>query len=77
MFMRHGQADNNVKRILVGRHIESHLTKFGQKQVAETAKYLKNVPVQKVYVSPVTRTVETAKIVCKTLAMDYEIDGFL
>jgi 2,3-bisphosphoglycerate-dependent phosphoglycerate mutase len=74
IFMRHGQADNNVNRILVGRYIESHLTEYGKQQVADTSKYLKNVPIEKVYVSPVTRTVETAKIVCKVLGMNYEID---
>jgi len=72
--MRHGQADNNVNRILVGRYIESHLTEYGKQQVADTSKYLKNVPIEKVYVSPVTRTVETAKIVCKLLGMSYEVD---
>ncbi|MFL6397456.1 MAG: histidine phosphatase family protein [Nitrososphaeraceae archaeon] len=74
ILMRHGQADNNVKRILVGRHIESHLTEYGKKQVADTTKYLKNIPIQKVYVSPVIRTIETAKIVCKILELDYQID---
>ena len=72
--MRHGQADNNVNRILVGRYIESHLTEYGKQQVADTSKYLKNVAIEKVYVSPVTRTIETAKIVCKLLGMSYEID---
>ena len=74
IFMRHGQADNNVNRILVGRYIESHLTEYGKQQVADTSKYLKNVTIEKVYVSPVTRTVETAEIVCKLLGMNYEID---
>jgi 2,3-bisphosphoglycerate-dependent phosphoglycerate mutase len=74
ILMRHGQADNNVRRILVGRHIESHLTEYGKKQVADTAMYLKNIPIKKVYTSPVIRTVETAKIVCRTLEVDYEID---
>ena len=72
--MRHGQADNNVNRILVGRHIESHLTKYGKQQVSDTAKYLKNMPIEEVLVSPVIRTIETAKIVCKTLGMNYKID---
>jgi 2,3-bisphosphoglycerate-dependent phosphoglycerate mutase len=74
IFMRHGQADNNVNRVLVGRYIESHLTEYGKQQVADTAKYLKNVPIEKVYVSPVIRTVETARIVCKVLGINYEID---
>jgi probable phosphoglycerate mutase len=72
--MRHGQADNNVNRVLVGRYIESHLTEYGKQQVADTANYLKNVPIEKVYASPVTRAVETAKIVCKTLDLNYQID---
>jgi 2,3-bisphosphoglycerate-dependent phosphoglycerate mutase len=74
IFMRHGQADNNVNRVLVGRYVESHLTEYGKQQVADTAKYLKNVPIEKVYVSPVIRTVETARIVCKVLGINYEID---
>jgi 2,3-bisphosphoglycerate-dependent phosphoglycerate mutase len=74
IFMRHGQADNNVNRILVGRYIESHLTEYGKQQVLDTAEHLRNLPIEKVYVSPVIRTVETAKIVCKTLGMNYEVD---
>ncbi|MFZ0510103.1 MAG: histidine phosphatase family protein [Candidatus Nitrosopolaris sp.] len=72
--MRHGQAENNVNRVLVGRHIESHLTDYGRQQVEDTTRYLQNVPIEKVYVSPVTRTVETAKIVSKILGISYEID---
>jgi probable phosphoglycerate mutase len=72
--MRHGQADNNVNKILVGRHIESHLTEFGKNQVLDTAKYLKEISIDKVLVSPVVRTVETAEIVCGYLGVSYEID---
>ncbi len=72
--MRHGQAENNVSRVLVGRHIEAHLTEQGKQQVADAAKQLKSVQIDRVYVSPVIRTVETAQIVCKTLGMNYEID---
>ncbi|AFU59483.1 putative 2,3-bisphosphoglycerate-dependent phosphoglycerate mutase [Candidatus Nitrososphaera gargensis Ga9.2] len=74
IFMRHGQAENNVSRILVGRHIESHLTSQGRQQVADAAKQLKSIPIDKIYASPVIRAVETAQIVCETLGMDYEID---
>jgi probable phosphoglycerate mutase len=72
--MRHGQAENNVNKILVGRHIESHLTEYGRQQVEDTAWYLQKVQIEKVYVSPVTRTIETAKIVSKILGISYEID---
>ena len=72
--MRHGQAENNVSRTLVGRHIESHLTSQGKDQAADVAKQLKSIPIDKVYVSPVIRAMETAQIVCEILGMDYEID---
>ena len=75
IFMRHGQAESNVGRILAGRHMESHLTEQGRQQVVDSAKQLmKNIAIEKVYVSPVTRTVETAQIVCQILATDYVID---
>ena len=74
IFMRHGEADNNVNRILVGRHIESHLTEYGRQQVRDTANYLKEIQVDKVFVSPVIRARETAEIVCDVINLDYEID---
>ena len=74
IFMRHGEADNNVNRILVGRHIESHLTEIGRQQVRDTANYFKEILVDKVFVSPVIRARETAEIVCDIINLDYEID---
>jgi probable phosphoglycerate mutase len=75
IFMRHGQAESNLNRILAGRHMESHLTEHGRQQVMDSAKQLmKNIAIEKVYVSPVIRTVETAEIVCQILGTDYVID---
>lgn len=74
IFMRHGQADNNVNRILVGRHVESHLTEQGRRQVEYAAKDLNDIQIDRVVVSPVIRAVETAEIVCKELGLNYEID---
>ena len=74
IFMRHGQAENNVKKILVGRHLESHLTEEGRVQAQDTAQYLKKLSISKIYTSPVTRTVETASIVSQVLNLDYQID---
>ncbi|HZA64667.1 MAG TPA: histidine phosphatase family protein [Nitrososphaeraceae archaeon] len=75
--MRHGQADNNVNRVLVGRHLESHLTEQGKMQVKDTARLLKSMSISKIYSSPVTRTIETAQIVGEELGLDYEIDDRL
>ena len=75
--MRHGQADNNVNRVLVGRHLESHLTEQGKMQVKDTARLLKSMSISKIYSSPVTRTIETTQIVGEELGLDYEIDDRL
>jgi len=74
IFMRHGQAYNNVKRLLVGRNLESHLTELGRKQVKQSSELLKTIPIHKIYSSPVIRTVETAEIASDTLGLDYELD---
>jgi 2,3-bisphosphoglycerate-dependent phosphoglycerate mutase len=75
IFMRHGQAESNVNRVLAGRTLESHLTDLGRRQVIESANQLmKNIAVEKVYVSPVIRTIETAQLVCDILGTDYVID---
>ena len=74
VFVRHGEADNNVKRLLVGRHIESHLTECGIQQVKDTGQHLRKFKIDKVYVSPVTRAIETAKIICDINHLEYETD---
>ena len=57
------------------RHMESHLTVDGRQQVMDSSKQLmKNIAIEKVYVSPVIRTVETAQIVCQILGTEYVID---
>ena len=55
--------------------MESHLTEYGRQQVVDSTKQLmKNIAIEKVYVSPVTRTVETAQIVCQILGTNYVVD---
>ena len=64
-----------MNRILAGRHMETHLTEYGRQQVVDSAKQLiKNIAIEKVYTSPVIRTVETAQIVCQILGTEYAID---
>lgn len=75
--MRHGQAGNNVKRILAGRELEFHLTDLGREEVIDTARVLKDANIKRVYSSPITRARETAEIVCKELSLDYTIDDRL
>lgn len=74
VFVRHGESDNNVKRLLVGRHIESHLTECGIQQANDTGQHLKKLKIDRVCVSPVTRAIETAKIICQINQLGYQVD---
>ncbi|HEY7080709.1 MAG TPA: histidine phosphatase family protein [Nitrososphaeraceae archaeon] len=74
ILMRHGEAENNVNRTLVGRHLESHLTSLGRQQASEAALLIQDIPIKKIYASPVIRTIETAEIVSKILGISYDID---
>ena len=74
IFMRHGQAYNNVKKLLVGRNLESHLTDLGREQVQQSGQMLSTIAIDKIYASPVIRTVETAEIVSNILNMPFEED---
>lgn len=74
IFMRHGQAYNNVEKLLVGRHLESHLTDIGRIQVRKSSEYLKDIDIHKIYTSPVIRTIETSEIVSNNLNIPFEID---
>jgi 2,3-bisphosphoglycerate-dependent phosphoglycerate mutase len=74
IFMRHGQANNNVKKLLVGRNLESHLTDLGRDQVINTSQILATIDIHKIYSSPVIRTVETAEIVSNIIDIPFEKD---
>ena len=74
IFLRHGQAENNVKRILAGRTDGIHLTKTGIKQAERIAEYLKPLDISAIYSSPIERASHTAKIVAENNSMDCELD---
>lgn len=59
-FIRHGETDNNRNHILQGRAVNSSINENGKIQADEIAEALKNVPIQKVVVSSLIRTLETA-----------------
>lgn len=60
--LRHGQTDYNKNGIFQGRNNIS-LNEEGIKQITETSKELKKIKFDKIYVSPLKRTIETAKII--------------
>ena len=77
IFLRHGQAENNVKRILAGRTDGVPLTKEGLEQSERIAKYLKPLNISAIYSSPIERAKHTAEIVAKHNSLNYELDSRL
>ncbi len=74
IFLRHGQAENNVKRVLAGRTPGVSLTDDGINQAKAIAKYLEPMKISTVYSSPIERAQKTAEIVAKHNSVDYKID---
>ncbi|MGI0060766.1 MAG: histidine phosphatase family protein, partial [Nitrosotalea sp.] len=70
LFLRHGQAKNNVERILAGRAKGFPLTELGIQQAEQIGKFLKSFNVSRIYCSPVERAEHTAKIVANHVGLN-------
>lgn len=75
IFMRHGEATDNVKEIISDKEIYwSVLTENGKKTVSESIEALPK-KIDKIYVSPFPRTIETAHFVFEKYPMaDFVIE---
>lgn len=64
--VRHGEV-HNPDNIWYGRLPKFGLSKRGEEEIKQTAKFLKSRPVNKLYASPLQRAKETAEIIKKEL----------
>ena len=77
IFLRHGQAKNNIERILTGRTPGVPLTEKGIDQAEKAAKFLEQMNISAIYSSPIERARHTAEIVGKHNSLDVTIDDRL
>ena len=77
IFLRHGQAKNNIERILTGRTPGVPLTEKGIDQAKNAAKFLEHMNISAIYSSPIERAKHTAEIVGKHNSIDVIIDDRL
>ncbi len=77
IFLRHGQAKNNLERILTGRTPGIPLTEKGIDQAEKAAKFLEHMNIAAIYSSPIERAKHTAEIVGKHNSLDVTIDDRL
>jgi probable phosphoglycerate mutase len=77
IFLRHGQAKNNIERVLTGRTPGIPLTEKGIDQAEKAAKFLEHMNISAIYSSPIERAKHTAEIVGKHNSLDVTIDDRL
>ncbi|MBQ9773656.1 MAG: histidine phosphatase family protein [Clostridia bacterium] len=59
IFVRHGQSVANLDRVFAG-HTDTPLTALGHQQAENTARFLKDYPIEAIYSSDLSRAMETA-----------------
>ncbi len=60
IFVRHGQSEANLARVFAG-HTDIPLTEQGHRQAENTARFLADYPISKIYSSDLTRAMQTAE----------------
>ena len=74
IFLRHGQATNNIERILTGRTPGISLTEKGIDQAEKAAKFLEQMNISAIYSSPIQRAKHTAEIVAEHNSLNVTVD---
>ena len=77
IFLRHGQAENNTKKILAGRSPGVNLTDLGIQQAEQSGKILESLNISAIYSSPIDRALQTAEIVAKYCDLEILTDDRL
>ena len=72
-FVRHGESEANILRVISNRGYRYGLTARGQQQAVTLAQYLQHVPISGIFSSPLRRAVETADILSRALGRSYHI----
>jgi broad specificity phosphatase PhoE len=76
-FVRHGQSEANVLRVISNRDAPHRLTDLGRQQAETLAHLLADVPLAAIYSSPIVRAAETAQIVADFKSLPIEFTGAL
>ncbi|MFH1075080.1 MAG: histidine phosphatase family protein [Candidatus Firestonebacteria bacterium] len=62
-FFRHGESEANKEKVFASVKINPSLTEKGKQQAANMQLVMKDIPVERIYVSPLIRAKETAEII--------------
>ena len=73
VFVRHGESDANIQRVISNRDSTFGLTALGRQQAKTLATSLRDIPITAIYSSPVLRARETAEILSRSFGLSYQI----
>ena len=76
-FTRHGESEANLLREHSNRGFKHPLTEKGRAQAAALAQKLVDIPINRLFTSPIMRAVQTAEILSDALGVSYEITDAL
>jgi 2,3-bisphosphoglycerate-dependent phosphoglycerate mutase len=77
LFVRHGESQSNVLKLLTVDREKYSLTDSGRRQVEKLSIELSLLPIKKVYTSPLLRAVETAAIISNALDVSPKTEELL
>src|SRR5579859_6938005 len=72
-FVRHGESEANVLRIISNREEPHALTSNGRQQARALADSLQGTAFARIFSSPVLRARQTAEILAERLGVPYEV----
>jgi probable phosphoglycerate mutase len=72
-FVRHGQSEANVQRVISNRDLPHPLTPLGRQQAEAVAQSFEDVPLAAIYSSPILRAAQTAQIVAAFKGLPFEM----
>jgi probable phosphoglycerate mutase len=73
VFVRHGESEANIQRVISNRESRFGLTALGRGQAARLGENLRDTPITTIYSSPVLRARETAEILSHSFSLRYEV----
>ena len=72
-FVRHGESEANILRVISNRESPFGLTALGKQQALTLADRLKEIPFTSIYSSPILRARETAEILSRSFHPGYQV----
>ena len=72
-FVRHGQSEANVQRVISNRDLPHPLTDLGRQQAGALARSLADMPLAAIYSSPILRAAQTAQLVAALKGLPVEL----